>query len=564
MIKQLLWWWVDTLNGYSQYRTGLIVGILGILLYWLRRSWLVRSLTYLFSTVTVVTLPIGLFWPNISEYLTGTSADMPWGWLGFYLAGATTPIATIWCIKRYSTIVFNWLVGLITRPFARVRPGKTDIRTIAAQLPAPPKGGFDPAKYFNSKHGVFLGLNERHIPVYLPREEWVRSHVQILGTTGFGKGVMAGVTLTQSVLNGEVVVVVDPKFDEFLPHVLYQAARQAGRPYVFLDLQSEQHQWNPIAGKTAIQIEEMFTAGFGLGEQGSDADIYRIADRRIARQFAIFSARNTGKSLPVLFAEFYSQNDSAIADGAKLYGDLEELVESGCLQCAQGLDIPSALKEGGVVYVRGSMRNPRVKKLQKMFLLSCLQAIEERDRDAALAVSLFLDEFKYSLSRPALEALAGIRDKRAHVLLAHQSLADLKDCEKDLSPEAVSGSVIDNCAIKLTYRALDPETAEWLAKASGTILVDDETRTIERNFGQSEVLGNQRQLRQAESHLIEPNAILSLKRGCAVLYGVGNAQYVFTAPVQVEKNPAAVTVTQGQQGPLPETKPLAEELIDVD
>lgn len=119
--------------------------------------------------------------------------------------------------------------------------------------------------------------------MYVAWDKWRKSHIQIVGTTGSGKGVTAGVVLAQAVANGEAIVIVDPKNDEFLPHVMYQAAQAAGVPYIFVDLLSDNPQWNPLYGKTAREIEELFSAGFSLGEKGTDADFYRLYDRRAAR-----------------------------------------------------------------------------------------------------------------------------------------------------------------------------------------------------------------------------------------------------------------------------------------
>lgn len=58
----------------------------------------------------------------------------------------------------------------------------------------------------------------------------------------------------------------------------------------------------------------------------------------------------------------------------------------------------------------------------------------------------------------------------------HQSIADLKDCPADLKGDAVVGAVVENAKFKLVYRVMDPDTAEWVARMSGTILVDDELR----------------------------------------------------------------------------------------
>jgi type IV secretory pathway TraG/TraD family ATPase VirD4 len=45
-----------------------------------------------------------------------------------------------------------------------------------------------------------------------------------------------------------------------------------------------------------------------------------------------------------------------------------------------------------------------------------------------------------------------------------------------LKGDAVVGAVVENAKFKLVYRVMDPDTAEWVARMSGTILVDDELR----------------------------------------------------------------------------------------
>jgi len=226
--------------------------------------------------------------------------------------------------------------------------------------------------------------------------------------------------------------------------------------------------------------------------------------------------------------------------------------------------LAALIEAKAVIYVRGSTRNPRILKLQKIFLLSCMQIIEARDRDTARHVVIFLDEFKYVLSKPAIEALGTIRDKRAHVILAHQSLGDLEDCGKDLSARAVIGAVVENCAIKIAYKARDPETALWLSKLSGSILVDDETRIIERNIGLTEKQGTQRNLRQAEHPLIDTNQLLMLPFRSAVLFGVGPAQFIYTSPVRVDKSEFKIVAVGEDLTSLPNEQSLAGSLLNVD
>jgi type IV secretory pathway TraG/TraD family ATPase VirD4 len=207
-----------------------------------------------------------------------------------------------------------------------------------------------------------------------------------------------------------------------------------------------------------------------------------------------------------------------------------------------GLNLADTMRDGGCVYVIGSMRNSRVIMAQRMLFVRLLQLVETRDRVAGPVrpVCVFLDEVKYHLSRPALEGLGAARDKGMHLILAHQSLGDLRDCPADLDAEAVVGAVVENCGLRVAYRVKNPETAEWLAAMSGEILVDDETRRVERNAAGSEVMDHERTVRQATRYLVDVNMLLNLPDRSAVLYGVGLPQFAHICPIQTQKE--ALTV----------------------
>nr|AKN40739.1 hypothetical protein [Vibrio tasmaniensis] len=117
---------------------------------------------------------------------------------------------------------------------------------------------------------------------------------------------------------------------------------------------------------------------------------------------------------------------------------------------------------------------------------------------------------KYHISKAAMEGLGAARDKGIHMLLAHQSVADLRDCPADLNSDAVVGAVVENTKIKLVYKLQDPETAEWVAKMSGTILVDDESRTVELNAALTETVEGRRNIRLAERYFVDTNMLLNL------------------------------------------------------
>ena len=408
------------------------------------------------------------------------------------------------------------------------RDARTDIRTVGNLLPEA-RDAYDPLPFCGLEDRLFLGMGPDGHAVHIHQALWRNSHVDIVGMTGSGKGILAGVLLTQAVRQGEAVVVIDPKDDEYAPRVMERAAREARVPFCYLDLMGETAQWNPLQGKTADEIEELLVASLGLGERGTEADFYRLNDRRAAREFAQLY---DDEPLPILLDTFRSRPVARKA--TKFIEDMEEIAATPSARAEEGLDIAQAIAEGAVVYVRGSPRHSRILKLQKMFVLSVIQHCERRDREEARQVCLFLDEFRYLASAPVLEALASIRDKRAHLVLAHQTVNDLRNVSGDLDPEQVVSSVTENCGLKFSYQVNDPDTALWLARMSGNILVDDEVRSLETNTVLAEREQDVRRLRQAERYLVDTNMLQSLPPRCAVSYGNGLARFVFTSPVPVD------------------------------
>lgn len=508
--------------------------------------------------------------PPIAVSLVGSPIYLPAKHFWINLVGVYWGTLTVIFMTLYFSSPLVTFKDWLTRLTDRERNRRTDVRTISRYFSRVQQ--YDPYRYFKPTKGIFFGLNEHKRPVYVPWDKWRKSHIELVGTTGSGKGVSAGVLLTQAIAQGEAVVILDPKNDEFLPHVMHQAARAAGVPYVFLDLLADSPQWNPLYGKSALEIEELFSAGFLLGEKGTDADFYRLDDRRAVRVLAAMLPT----SRPTL-AESYrmlaTQEPATAESGKKFAFDLEELGMISATNTTQGIDLAGLIQAGAVIYVRGSLRNPSILKLQRIFVLSIMQHIEARNRDSARHVCLFMDEFKYLISRPALEALGAIRDKRAHVIIAHQSLGDLRDCPADLNPESVVASVNENCAIKISYAVKDPDTADWLARMSGQILVDDEIRQVKTSVGLVETRENGRSLRLAERPLIDTNMLQALPDRCAVLYGAGLAQFFFTAPIGVIKTATAVTPLRFEPS-MPEvsapgasvrpTPTLGRALLDVD
>jgi hypothetical protein len=159
--------------------------------------------------------------------------------------------------------------------------------------------------------------------MYRPLKDWQKQHADIIGTTGAGKGVAAGILLYQSILAGEGVFVMDPKDDEWAPHLYRKACEDAGKPFALIDLRKQQYQLNLIEDITPDELEELFVAGFSLAEKGQESDFYRIDDRKAARMAAQFVSDNPSATIRDVYNGDYVQR---IAEKIKaFFGKIEEL-----------------------------------------------------------------------------------------------------------------------------------------------------------------------------------------------------------------------------------------------
>ncbi|EPA2993045.1 type IV secretory system conjugative DNA transfer family protein [Salmonella enterica] len=386
------------------------------------------------------------------------------------------------------------------------RNTRTDVRKVKELLPDSTE--YNPLDYIDLNKGVFIGLNKDDQPQYITIKEFRTQHAAIIGTTGSGKGVTATVLLYQAILSGEAVFVEDPKDDEWAPHVLREACKKAGKKFTLINLNKLNFQLDLLADISHEQLEELFNAGFSLAKKGEASDFYRIKDRRAARNTAAIHEK--GMTLRDLFNTDFVQ--SLREDVPAFFGELEEIALVNSINATNGFSLKEVFDEGGCCYIIGSTRNQKIISAQKMILTRLIQIAETRDRinSTPRTVAIFLDELKYHLSRPALEGLGTARDKGVHIFMAFQATDDLRDCPSDLNGDSVIGAVIENAKFKLIYKIQNPETAEWAARMTGSILVDDEMRKVRTDLSLTEKVDTDRMIRQAESYYVDSNMFLNL------------------------------------------------------
>ena len=470
--------------------------------FWFKSVAFLSSFFFIFGTLSPLTLQ------GLSFFFKMLDKDILFRvslWIvtaGFTLAGLVFHFTA----RRVLTGEIDALKHRLIKKSKLERSVRTDVREIQHMLPD--SIAYNPLDYINLSQGIFIGLDKEDQPQYISAEEFQTQHADLIGTTGSGKGVSACVLLYQAILSGEGVFVEDPKNDEWAPHVLREACQRAGKQFVLINLNDLHFQLDLLADISHEQLEELFNAGFSLGKKGEGADFYRIADRRAARNTAAIFEK--GMTLRDLFGTDFvkSLNETVPA----FYGELEEIALVNSINARNGFSLKTIFDEGGCCYIIGSMRNQKIISAQRMILTRLIQIAEMRDRikGKPRPVAIFLDELKYHLSRPALEGLAAARDKGVHIIMAHQSVKDLYDCPADLDGDAVAGSVIENCKFMLVYRLRDPDTADWVARMTGSILVDDEVRKVKTDISLTEKMETERVIRQAERYYIDSNMLLNL------------------------------------------------------
>lgn len=343
--------------------------------------------------------------------------------------------------------------------------------------------GFNPLQHIDIKKGCFIGLELNKTPLYIAWGKISKSHTQVLGASGTGKGIALSIISSQCVENGEAVIWIDPKFDRFSPRILSLAAKRAGKEYHFINLNLDQQpQFNILADASASEIEELLVAGFDLKGKGTDGDFHRGKDEDAAIKASKLAITQKIVSMPELIRE--CSKIESITSQENFWRKLFKLEDLNVIHTEHGVNLTNAIDKGSVIYIVGSTVNERVRMLQKMLLVRILQIITKQDRFAKKTITkcLVLDEFKHILSPAALTGLGVVRDFDTHLLLAHQSMGDLDSCP-GISRTEAEGVVLDNTPIKIIYKLGDSTQAEKLSKNSGKcpVFVEQTSKSLDED-----------------------------------------------------------------------------------
>ena len=414
----------------------------------------------------------------------------------------------------------------------------SDIRDVAGRLK--PKD-YVPAHYYKLEQDkIFVGLSESDDPVYLDGAKLRKTHAEIIGPTGVGKGIVVGVILDQIIAmnkirkKGNVVIAIMPKQDLYLPHIMKQQAEASGCRFIFFDMSpSGVGQWSPFSGGNKRERRSRVMSVLGMGETGKLDDFYKLGEKSLIDELLAnddFSVKTLRTAL---------ENMTRKNDGAKRSIDtLKEIELIDTFNCKKdrGLKLEYILTQDKptVLYVNSSLTDNVIIKMTKAFILEITQlAISLKTQGARPThLTLFCDELRFLISDEFDKALATLTMYDTHVISAYQSPQDLEKVGDDnLNGPAIAHSVHVNSQIKLLYRIGEFEQASWAAGQTGqqykTIASREQTEVD--GYG-AERWGNTRMLEQKQEWFYTENLFQALPERVGVLIEPGEkARVVYTA-----------------------------------
>ena len=398
---------------------------------------------------------------------------------------------------------------------------------------------FNPQDYYRDNQ-IFMGLNEFEQPIYISRADWNEMNCQVIGPTRAGKGVEFGNLIAQEILQGHAVFYIDPKGDKFIPHIMADFAKKTGRAFYYYNLndsttyEKNPGEWAPFVGGDIRARRARLLTAFGLDFAGTDADFHKGREKRIIDELLL----KTEGRLPLMLKEFKENPELETLAQRSLDMLLQwSKVKSFSPKKGRGLSIEKSLLNNAVVYVKGSLDDEIVKQATRVMIMEIVQEIKRLYSIRKSHVSLYMDEVRFRISNPLVDALATILGFDAKVILAYQAKNDVRNLQdKSLNAESIAQSINVNCQLKLIYGSQDPDTNEWVESMSGE-RVKIITRSEQTKVGTlgEETWEKHRMLGQDIEALITSNMMLSLKQRVGVLFQPREmAQIIYTCYVPTQ------------------------------
>jgi len=324
----------------------------------------------------------------------------------------------------------------------------------------------------------------------------------------------------QSLMLGETVVFLDPKGDQYMPHILKAQCDKQGIPYHYINLTKDEPQINLIADFNSRDLKNCLVEAFSQREMGAESDVYRKNEQEFLENLANFiveqNSATTGGTICQAKSLAELCNDYEISRYADNYkssvSDLNKLTRISAINAANASSLAALIEQGGCIYIVGDLLDETMKKIQRFIFCRVVQLARNYEaQNAPRQITVFADELVAHISRFVAESYTVSLGWGLKIVSAIQSLKLLKGAPADIDPEFLLGAVFDNSQNKLFYRADDIATADFLSDMTGKIQVEDEQKVVTRNSLNSEKLDRETRLIPSERNLYDRNMILKLK-----------------------------------------------------
>ena len=419
---------------------------------------------------------------------------------------------------------------------------------------------YDPIEYMDkavAENNIFIGLDENNNPITIPYNHgngfiFVETMSSIVGATRTGKGIVSGVICSQAHKLGSGIVVFDPKQggDGFAPDVFYKASLETGKKFHYIDLTQDIPQFNILGGITSNEFEAMVSSGFGLYSSNDASNYYRRHDlSQLAKVSKLFANNRDVANSNYTFAEFYDMLSNDMQDlimdregkEHSVFGEsLRDFGSYVPFNTNTGLDIEEAIKNGDIIYVVGSRDLPTIKTAQKMLFIRIKQ-IKERLGKNSPHTTFYLDELKYFMCRPLLQAVGTIADKGCNFIFNFQDISNLRDTSEnapEVAPNSAESEILGNCSLNLIYRVNHNDTRKWASDMTGTKPVYSDSYQVESTESMNILHNTDRQsFREVNQNKFTPNVFGALGKKCGIMVGIGKPSRIFTSFVRVTQNP---------------------------
>ena len=356
------------------------------------------------------------------------------------------------------------------------------------------------------------------------------THTLVVGATGSGKTVTQTWIATQAIARGMAVVVVDPKDDRGMREQLRHAALAAGRRFIGWTPQGPAV-YNPYARGGETEIADKALAG----ERFTEPHYQRQAQRYLGHAVRALRAAGREVSLAALVEMLYPAalellaRELAPERSRAVYAYLDSLTPRQRSELSgvrdrlailaesdvgpwldpatpgtEPFELRDAVRAGAVVcFSLKADSRPLLAQMLGSAIVQDLQTVVSALQDHPGRCLVVIDEF----SAVAAEGVAGLFGRASSagmsLLLGTQELSDLRLPGRETLLEQVLG----NLTSLIAHRQVVPDSAELIARLSGS-------KGAWRTTVSSDGRGTSTRVRE---HLIGPEQIASLPRGCAAV-----------------------------------------------